>query len=329
MNADVVTVEGFYKRLGHAVGLRGGRRGKAGSRAQLSAFPINFQIASGLCNTAMNDLFWFILSKDRPLQLDALLRSMHAMVGAAVPCVVLYKASSDRYRRAYADVFDRHKNMHLDAVLEEDFKSDVFNIVRTRHYERVVFLVDDQVFIAPVNLNKILTIDPNIATYSLRLGKRITRSQPLGGMVTGNPPFLQLEGLADDWLAWQWASGTGDWQGANCLDGNVLSRAMVLAAFEHPIASKIFGPQTLEMSLNGSGIATRVGICGVEPQVVNLAVNRVSEEGYPYPHGTAEVDTLLGAWESGYQLCLGIVQTFTADSCHIVCDLPLERRGKL
>jgi hypothetical protein len=277
----------------------------------------------------MNDLFLFILSKDRPLQLDALLRSMHAMVGATVPCVVLYKASSDRYQRAYADVFGRHENMHLEAVLEQDFKSDVFNIIRTKHYQRVVFLVDDQVFIAPVNLKKILTLDPNLATYSLRLGKRITRSQPLGDIVTGNPPFLSLDGLSADWLAWHWASGTGDWRGANCLDGNVLSRAMVLAALEHPIAAKISGPQSLEMSLNGSGIATKVGICGVEPHVVNLAVNRVSEEGYLYPHGTAEVDTLLGAWESGYQLCLSIVQKFKAESCHIICDLPLERREQL
>ena len=276
----------------------------------------------------MNDLFLFILSKDRPLQLDALLRSIHAMVGATIPCVVLYKTSSDRYRGAYADVFARHESMHLEAVLEQDFKSDVFNIISTKHYQRVVFLVDDQVFIAPVNLKKILTIDPNLATYSLRLGKRITRSQPLGNIVTGTPPFLPLEGLSADWLAWHWASAPGDWRGANCLDGNVLSRAMVLAALEHPIASKISGPQTLEMSLNGSGIATSVGICSVEPQVVNLAVNRVSEEGYLYPHGTADVDTLLGAWESGYQLCLSIVQKFAADSCHIVCDLPLERRGQ-
>ena len=251
---------------------------------------------------------------------------MHAMVSTTVPCVVLYKTSSDRYQRAYADVFERHKNMLLEPVLEQDFKADLFNIIKTRQYERVAFLVDDQVFIAPVNLKKILTIDPNFATYSLRLGKRITRCQPLGDIVTGNPTFLQLEGLPNDWLAWHWVDGPGDWRGANCVDGNVLSRSMVLKAFEHPLADRINGPQTLEMSLNGSGIVTRVGICNAEPQVVNLAINRVSEEGYMYPHGTADAETLVGAWESGYQLCLSVVQQFQVDSCHIVCDIPLERR---
>jgi hypothetical protein len=69
-----------------------------------------------------------------------------------------------------------------------------------------------------------------------------------------------------------------------------------------------------------------VGICSVEPQIVNLAINRVSEEQYLYPHGTATADTLLGAWESGYQLSLSTVSKFAADSCHIICDIPLEKK---
>jgi hypothetical protein len=275
----------------------------------------------------MNRLFWFILSKDRPLQLDALLRSMNAMLAATADCVLLYKASSDRYRSAYADVLERHKRMNLDVIIEQDFKADVINIVRSRQYERIVFLVDDLVFIAPVNLKEILALDPNLATYSLRLGKRICWSQPLN-IATDNPPFLLLDGLPADWLAWLWVNGKGDWQGANCLDGNVLSRTMVLAALEHPIAARIAGPQTLEMSLHASGIATRIGICNAQPQVVNLAFNRVSEESYLYPHGTLDADKLLGAWETGYQMNISSIRTIEANSCHIICDLPLQRRSE-
>ena len=274
----------------------------------------------------MSKLFWFVLSKDRPLQLDALFRSMHAMTGAMVHCVVLYKTSSDRYQRAYTEVFERHKHMDLDPVREQDFQADVFRLVRSKNVERVAFLVDDQVFIAPVNLRQILTLDPNFATYSLRLGKRVTRSQPLG-TESGNPPFLQLDGLPDDWLAWRWEAGTGDWFAANSVEGNVLSRANVVAAFQHPIASKISGPRTLEMSLQASGIGTKIGICGVEPQVVNLAANRVSAERSLDPPGIAPADSLLERWESGYQLSLSGVATLEADSRHIIGDLPLERRG--
>jgi hypothetical protein len=277
----------------------------------------------------MDDLFWFILSKDRPLQLDALLRSMDEMVGATVPCVVLYKASSDRYRVAYTDVFERHESMNLDVVAEQDFKSDVINIIRTRTCKRVAFLMDDQVFVSPVNLKNILSIDPSVATYSLRLGKRIARSQPLGNRAQGKPPFVRVEHFPDDWLAWFWTEGPGDWYGANSLDGNVLSRAMVSSVFELPMASRIFGPQSLEMCLNKSGIRTEVGVCSVVPQVVNLAVNRVSDEPYHYPHGTTEADELLVAWESGQQMRLNTIQTMEVDSCHVICDIPLERREEL
>jgi hypothetical protein len=273
----------------------------------------------------MHDLFWFILSKDRPLQLDGLLRSMHAMVGSTISTVVLYTASSDRYLSAYAQVFERHKNAQLDVVLEQDFKSDVLGIITTQQAKRVAFLVDDQVFIAPVNLKEIFAVNPNHATYSMRLGKRITCCQPLG-MESGHPPFLQLPGLPSDWLAWHWVKGKGDWRGANCLDGNVLSREMVLKAFEHPLASRIQGPQTLEMALSESGISTPVGICSVEPQVINLAINRVSTERYRYPHGSCSALTLLEGWESGYQLSLRLIPYLDANSCHIVCDIPLERR---
>ena len=273
----------------------------------------------------MNKLFWFVLSKDRPLQLDALLRSLGAMADTACDCVVLYKASNERYRLAYAGVFERHKNMLLNTVVERDFRADVLNIVSSRNHERIAFLVDDLVFIEPVDLKKVFTLDPKVATYSLRLGKRIRCSQPLG-IITGNPPFLQLDGLPENWFAWLWANGKGDWQGANCLDGNVLSRTMVLAAFDHPVAANIAGPQTLEMALNASGISTRIGICNVQPQVVNLAINRVSNESYWYPHGTLDADQLLGAWDSGYQLNISSVRTLQADSCHIIGDIPLQRR---
>jgi hypothetical protein len=273
----------------------------------------------------MGKIFWFVLSKDRPLQLDALLRSMLEMVSEVYPCIVFYKSSNDQYSRAYAEVFERHKHMQLSSILEQSFRADVFRIINESHCERVAFLVDDQVFVAPVDMQKILTLDPNFATYSLRLGKRITYCQPLGTM-TGNPPFLQLDGLPSDWLAWRWESGVGDWRGANCLDGNVLSRKMISKALDHPLGASIRGPQTLEMSLNGSGIVTKVGICSLEPQIVNLAINRVSEEAYLYPHGTLQADKLLEAWQSGYQLSLTKIRALATDSCHIICDLPLERR---
>ena len=87
---------------------------------------------------------------------------------------------------------------------------------------------------------------------------------------------------------------------------------MVAAALEDPLAERIAGPQSLEMSLNASGIATRIGICANEPQVINLAYNRVSSESYWYPHGTLDADKLLGAWESGYQLNLGLIRGSTS-----------------
>jgi len=189
--------------------------------------------------------------------------------------------------------------------------------------DRVAFLVDDLVFVSPVDLGLVLDVDPRVATYSFRLGLRIVRCQPLD-MPSGRPPFVKPKGLPEQWLAWPWSMGKGDWSVRNSLDGNVLSRDLLLGAL---YCNRNFqGPQTLEEMLGWCGVGTDLGICNTEPQAINIAINRVSRESRTYPHGTVSADDLLQAWESGHQVDLRTVRTMRPDSCHVVRDLPLELR---
>jgi hypothetical protein len=277
----------------------------------------------------VNSFFWFIVSKDRPLQLDALLRSMLESVSPVAPVVVLVKASSERYQNAYGMVLERHRRAIALWRHETDFSRDVLEILGSSGTDSLAFLVDDQVFIAPVDLRKILRVDARQATYSFRLGRRIVRCQPLGDAVTGTPPFIQLPNLPHYWLAWRWVTGAGDWRSAHCLDGNVLSRPTILAALQAPSALPFAGPQSLEYVLHHTAKAPEFGFCGLEPQVVNLAVNRVSAEPMWYPHGTTSLpDILLDSWERGYEMDLTAVRVLKPDTCHVICDVPLQRRTR-
>ena len=269
---------------------------------------------------------WFVFSKDRALQLDALLRSLKESVGCVAPCEVLYKATSDGHLKAYNEVFARHLDLVPRPRCESQFNRDVIDMVSAMGGDHLAFLVDDQVFVSPVNLSQVLAVDPRVATYSFRLGLRIVRCQPVGDLACGLPPFIKPEGLPSEWLAWAWSTGKGDWSARNALDGNVLSRNLVLATLESD--SNFQGPQTLEKVLFASSFCTKFGVCNKHPQAINLAINRVSSENVIFPHGTLSADNLLQAWESGLQANLSIVRTMTPNACHVICDLPFEPRPR-
>ena len=268
-------------------------------------------------------LTWLILTKDRPLQFDALLRSLKESLGCAAPCEVLYRATSDRSLKAYYEVFTRHADLVPRPRRETKFNRDVIEMVSATRGDRVAFLVDDLVFVSPVDLGLVLAVDPCVATYSFRLGLRIVRCQT-HDVPSGRPPFVKPKGLPEQWLAWPWSMGKGDWWVRNSLDGNVLSRDLLLAGLH---SNRNFqGPQTLEEMLCGCRFGTELGVCNMEPQAINIAINRVSSERKIYPHGTVSADDLLHAWESGLQVDLPTLRAMRPDSCHVVCDLPLEPR---
>jgi hypothetical protein len=265
-------------------------------------------------------LTWLALSKDRALQLDALLRSVKESVGYAAQFEVLYRATNERHLKAYDEVFSRHADLVPRPRRETKFNRDVIKMVSAMRGDRVAFLVDDLVFVSPVDLGLVLAVDPRDATYSFRLGLRIVRCHPLG-ISSGHPPFVKPKSLPEQWRAWPWSMGKGDWWVRNSLDGNVLSRDLLLAGL---YSNRNFqGPQSLEEMLSVCGYGTELGVCDVEPQAINIAINRVSTDSTTYPHGTVSADDLLKAWESGNQVHLPAMRP---DACHVVCDLPLEQR---
>ena len=52
-------------------------------------------------------------SKDRPLQLYALLESYFTYCKDPVPLIILYKASEDDYERAYNEIKDSYKKKEI------------------------------------------------------------------------------------------------------------------------------------------------------------------------------------------------------------------------
>ena len=116
-----------------------------------------------------------VFSKDRPLQLDAVLASLDINVGdlGLARVTVLYAASTPSFAAQYRIVALDHP--HVRFRRESDFKRDLVDIVAGSRY--VLFLVDDTIFVGDASLAtgiSSLASDPLCVGFSYRLGRNTT-----------------------------------------------------------------------------------------------------------------------------------------------------------
>ena len=111
-----------------------------------------------------------IFSKNRPLQLDALLRSMRKHCDRLFKTVtVLYTADG------FGDGYDRLESTYRDVVFmeQQDFQLDFIHLLykSDRH---VCLLVDDDIFFRDVDVFDLSMMMDEVDIASLRLGDNIT-----------------------------------------------------------------------------------------------------------------------------------------------------------
>ena len=137
-----------------------------------------------------------VFSKDRPMQLDACLRSIERFARYGGPVAVLYAASTPDFAEAYRMVAARAKAEFVSQ--SQDFRRDVLELVDAGR-EHTVFHTDDDVFyrqVTPIPLPA-----DHVACFSLRLGQNTTYAYPVGRR-QAVPDFIR-EGEV---VAWDWTA---------------------------------------------------------------------------------------------------------------------------
>lgn len=240
-----------------------------------------------------------IFSKDRPLQLAALLASYAELVKDPPRLHVLFVASDERYRAAYEEVFRETAAPLGEVIAERRFRDDLLPLLDRIAAPRIFFLVDDILFVRPVDLAPLLALDPARFVPSLRLAPHLTRcytmdaAQPI-------PAFLEGAVPGEDLLAWRWRDGALDWSYPLSVDGHLFSTAEI-RVLANAVAFK--APNSFEGALQDhrAQYLDRLGVCFREARIVNVPVNKVQGE---FPNRAGEIDTasLLEVWRSGRRL---------------------------
>jgi len=261
-----------------------------------------------------------VFSRDRALQLHALLSSYFEKVRHPAPVHLLYRTSSPEHQESYEEVIHLFSCGLASAEKEKDFRWDLIRLLESIRAEKVFFLVDDDLFLEEVDMDDFAGYDPDGFVPSLRMGLNLTRcyskdrDQPL-------PPLIPGLIKDDNMVCWLWDQGAYDWGYPFSVDGNLFSRMEILA-----MARQVqFGaPNTFEGNLHQMfcGIfKPRFGVCYRKSRIVNIPCNMVQTE-YDNLHGSLHQDILLEKWNRGYQLDFRRLYGFRNNGAHQ--DIPLE-----
>lgn len=189
----------------------------------------------------MNKTCTIVFSKDRPAQLDLTLRGLHEYVQDVelLDVFVVYKPSTSRYRSLYRQVGKEHPSIRM--IREGDFATDVACVAE--HYENIMFLVDDTVFIRTFSVATAaeqLAQQKDVLGVSLRLGKNTTYCYPLDK--AQRVPEMRREGNCGLW-SFEWVDAECDFGYPLELSSSLYRTADLLPLFRR---KEFTNPNTME-----------------------------------------------------------------------------------
>ena len=119
-----------------------------------------------------------IFSKDRAIQLCALLETFFLNKKGDCKVVVIYKASTNKHKFAYDELVNIYGG-NVDFISETEhggFKASLKVAIGCISLGKIFFLVDDIVFTEPVDFDLLSQIDLRNHIFSLRMGRNLSYS---------------------------------------------------------------------------------------------------------------------------------------------------------
>jgi hypothetical protein len=240
-----------------------------------------------------------VFSKDRALQLHALLDTYFRFAAHPADLTVLYTATSASHEAAYREVAEVFAAAPAAVSLVREqggFRASLLTLLESVRQANLFFLVDDIVFIRPFDLDLARRIDPLQAVLSLRHSPHLRRSYTAG--MDQAPPRFEQSRFDPALLQFQWFEQRNEWSDPWSVDGQVLSTAEV------KVLSRLCdykAPNSYEGELKGFNDLTvgRVGLCFPESCLLNLPINRVQQENGNRA-GNVSPEFLLERWHTGW-----------------------------
>jgi len=241
-------------------------------------------------------------SKDRALQLHALITSYLEKVTSPVPIHILYQTSTPSHRKAYEEVIDIFSNKNISFTKQDSdnsFRSNLISLLQSVLSEKIFFLVDDVLFIEDFDIEDFVKLDTDKFVPTLRMGLNLNKCYTLQ-KDQSLPEFIPAKIKDNDKITWQWDQGVYDWSYPLSLDGHFFSSQEIITMIQ---LIDFSAPNSLEDQLQKFRrfFLFRKGIAYNKSRIVNIPCNKVQNENKNI-HGNWHQDFLLEQWQKGYQM---------------------------
>lgn len=262
-----------------------------------------------------------VFSRDRALQLHALLSSYLEKVASPVPLHILYHPSTSSHQRAYDELIKifPDKFSFVKQSSDASFRNDLIKMLDSIQAPKTFFLVDDIVFIENLDMRDFTKFDTDKIVPSLRMGLNLKRcyplrkDQPLPGMTND-------VSKDEDKIYWRWNEGMYDWCYPLSVDGHLFSTQEIGAM---TTLISFSAPNTYEDQLQKFRrfFLLRKGAGYKKSKIVNIPCNKVQRENKNIS-GNTHPDFLLAQWIKGYQMDYQRLYGFPNVSAHQ--EIPFE-----
>lgn len=269
------------------------------------------------------DLELIVFSMDRALQLHGLLSSMLHHLQGEYSVRVLYRSSTEAHQKAYDEVQSSMADRGTFIWQKEsDFRADLIQLLQDGSSSQVAFLVDDIVFIRPLDLTSLRWADYSKGILSLRLGRGIDYCYTKAKKMT--EPELASINKRDGTLSFSWRKGEYDWAYPLSVDGHVFPRSEMLVAAE---MLRYSAPNSFERALQllNPLYQKRTGYCFTAPKILNIPLNKVQNENNNISADISP-EYLLEQWNKGMMLNYKNLEGVPTNSVHQELDVDFCKR---
>lgn len=253
-----------------------------------------------------------IFSKDRALQLDALLGSLCFFSKNAPKVYVLHSSSTNKFEQSYSQVLEEYKSRDIEFIKETNFRKDLIALFKTIDTKKVLFLVDDLMFKNSIDFEEFSKIDTKKYVASLRMGSHLTFSYTTQKQQS-KPRFSQVQEYRN-MLCWSFEKEHLDWAYPLSVDGHLFSTQEMKVLVEE---LEYKAPNSFEeaLQLMNPLYSKRLGLCYKESVIINNPCNKVQLENNNIA-GQVSIHELNDKWVEGLRINYKEYKGIANESAH-------------